>query len=61
MMEAFGKTLTQITELHRSIAGVNMDEEMLNMVQFQHAWQAAARYLSYVDEMLSVLFNELGR
>ena len=61
MMEAFGKTLTQVTELHRSIAGVNMDEEMLNMVQFQHAWQAAARYLSYVDEMLSVLFNELGR
>jgi flagellar hook-associated protein 1 FlgK len=61
MVEAFGKTEAELIELHRSIAGVNMDEEMLNMVQYQHAWNAAARYLSYVDEMLTILFTELGR
>lgn len=61
MTEAFGKTESQLLELHRSVAGVNLDEEMLNMTQFQHAWHAAARYLNYVDQMLSMLFNELGR
>lgn len=61
MKEAFGRTESELTALHRSVAGVNMDEEMLNMSQFQHAWHAAARYLSYVDQMLTVLFTELGR
>ncbi len=61
MKEAFERTLNQVSELHQSIAGVNIDEEMLNMVQFQHSWNAAARYLSTVDEMLTVLFSELGR
>ena len=61
MEEAFGRTEAQLIELHRSIAGVNLDEEMLNMTQFQHSWHAAARYLNYVDQMLSMLFTELGR
>lgn len=61
MEEAFSVTRSQFVELHRSISGVNMDEEMLSMSQFQHAWHAAARYLSYVDQMLTVLFTELGR
>lgn len=61
MTEAFAKTEAELVELHRSIAGVNLDEEVLNMMQFQHSWNAAARYLSYVDEILGVLFSELGR
>ncbi len=61
MVEVFGKTLAQVVELHQSISGVNLDEEMLNMVQFQHSWHAAARYLNFVDQMLSMLFTELGR
>ena len=61
MVEVFGKTLSQVVELHQSISGVNLDEEMLNMVQFQHSWHAAARYLNFVDQMLSMLFTELGR
>ncbi len=61
MKEAFERTLTEITELHESIAGVNLDEEMLSMIQFQHSWHAAARFLSAVDEMLTILFSELGR
>ncbi len=61
MAGAFEKTLNQLKEMHESVAGVNIDEEMLNMVQYQQSWQAAARYLSYVDQMLTVLFTELGR
>ncbi|MGM0651584.1 MAG: flagellar hook-associated protein FlgK [Bacillota bacterium] len=61
MVGAFEKTLGQLQEMHESISGVNLDEEMLNMVQYQHSWHAAARYLNYVDQMLGVLFTELGR
>lgn len=61
MVGAFEKTLGQLQEMHESISGVNIDEEMLNMVQYQHSWHAAARYLNYVDQMLGVLFTELGR
>lgn len=42
-------------------SGVNLDEEMVAMVQFQHAYAAAARYLSVIDEMLNTLVNTVGR
>jgi len=61
MAEAFGRTKDEFEELKSSASGVNMDEEMLKMTEYQHAWNAAARYLSTVDEMLTSLFTELGR
>jgi len=30
------------------------------MVQFQHAYEAAARYMTTVDEMLDTLINRTG-
>ncbi len=61
MAETFKRTEAEIIELNRSVSAVNIDEEMLNMTQYQHSWHAAARYLNTVDEMLTVLFTELGR
>ena len=40
-----------------SIAGVSLDEEMANIVKYQHTYQAAARIISTADEMLDVLLN----
>ena len=59
MAQAMEKAEAQFREQHEAVAGVNMDEEMLDMVQFQHAWQGASRFLSYVDQMIDVLFMEL--
>ncbi len=36
---------------------VNIDEDAINMIQFQHAWQGAAKFINYIDEMLAVLLN----
>lgn len=44
-----------------AVAGVSLDDEMLNLVQYQHAYTAAARYLSTLDQMLELMLNELGR
>lgn len=55
------KTLvTQITNWRESVSGVNMDEEMANMIRFQKGYAAAARVLTSMDEILDKLINSTG-
>lgn len=44
-----------------SVSGVSLDEEMTNMLKFQHAYSAAARVLSAMDDNLNRLINSTGR
>lgn len=44
----------------QSLASVDRDEEAVNLVTFQHAYQASARVLTAVDEMLDTLINRVG-
>lgn len=54
--------LVRSLEIRREeAAGVSLDEEMLKMVQFQYAYQAAARFAAQMDEMLDVLINRTFR
>ena len=46
-----------LAEVNESIYGVSLDDEMLNLVMYQHAYNAAAEYLSIVDQMLDKLIN----
>jgi flagellar hook-associated protein 1 FlgK len=39
---------------------VSMDEEQVNLLEYQHAYQGAARVMTAVDEMLDVLINRMG-
>jgi flagellar hook-associated protein 1 len=41
--------------------GVSLDEEMANMLRFQRGYQASARAMSSIDEMLDTLINRAGR
>jgi flagellar hook-associated protein 1 FlgK len=43
-----------------SQSGVDLDEETSNLVTYQHAYQAAARVLSTIDQMLDTLINHTG-
>lgn len=55
------KTLvSQLKNWRESTAGVNMDEEMTNMIRFQKGYNAAARVLTTMDEMLDKLINGTG-
>ena len=40
-----------------SVSGVSLDEEMVNLVKFQHAYDAAAKLIKSVDEMLATVIN----
>lgn len=46
--------------LRLSISGVNLDEEMTNLNASQHAYEAAARVITSIDEMLDTLINRTG-
>ena len=39
---------------------VNVDEEMVDMIRFQRAYQACARVVSVADSMLDTLINRTG-
>ena len=41
-------------------SGVSIDEEMTNLVEFQHGYDAAARLLTTIDSMLDTLINHTG-
>jgi flagellar hook-associated protein 1 FlgK len=45
----------------QSMAGVSMDEEMSNLIRFQRAYQASARSMSAMDELLDNLINRTGK
>jgi flagellar hook-associated protein 1 FlgK len=47
--------------LRDSVAGVNLDEEMTNMLAYQRAYEGAARVMSTIDSMLDTLINRMGR
>jgi flagellar hook-associated protein 1 FlgK len=52
--------LNQLNDLRGSISGVSLDEETANLVRFQQAYQASARVIQAINEMLSTAVN-LGR
>ncbi|MFC3747561.1 flagellar hook-associated protein FlgK [Paenibacillus sp. GCM10012306] len=50
----------QVDARRQSVSGVSLDEEMSNMLVFQHAYSAAARFMTTYDEMLDKLINSTG-
>ena len=43
-----------------SQTAVSSDEELTNMIRFQQAYNASARYINVVSQMLEHLLNALG-
>ena len=41
----------------QSVSGVSLDEESINLIQFQRQYQAAARYITVIDEMMQTLLS----
>jgi len=55
---------TSVTEQadadRQSTSGVNLDEEMVNLLTYQRGYEAASRVLTTVDSMLDQLINRTG-
>ncbi len=54
----YNKTLSdELDEKVSSISGVNLDEEMTNLIKFQHSYTAAAKLITTADQMLQTLLS----
>jgi len=49
-----------VDQNRQSVSSVSIDEEMTEMVKFQHAYNAAARNITAIDEMLDKVINSMG-
>lgn len=56
-----GSLLASIQQSRDSVSGVSIDEEMASLIQYQHAYQANAKIISTVDELLDVVINGLKK
>jgi flagellar hook-associated protein 1 FlgK len=59
-METHARIGKQLRDLRQSISGVNMDEELANMIKFQHGYEAAAKFVTHIDQMLDTIINRMG-
>ncbi len=60
-VETQEELLVGIDNKRKSISGVSSDEEMKNMLTYQHAYNASARIVSIIDNMLDKIINGTGR
>jgi len=57
MLDSQERVLTQLENQRESVSGVSIDEEMVNLIKFQRAFDAAARMVRTVDELYQTIIN----
>ena len=55
--EASNAILQQLQEQRGSVSGVSLDEEATNMVRYQQAFEAAARVVTTISDMLNTVIQ----
>ncbi|UYB36551.1 flagellar hook-associated protein FlgK [Arthrobacter koreensis] len=58
--ELAGVAASAAVDMQLSNSSVDLDEENLNLLAYQHAYQGAARVMTAIDEMLDTLINRTG-
>ncbi len=51
--------VTSIENQRQSVLGVSSDDELTNLIKFQHAYNAAARYMNVIDQMLEHIVTRI--
>ncbi|QSH94509.1 flagellar hook-associated protein FlgK [Treponema phagedenis] len=52
--------LKELTDMRDAVSGVNIDEELSDIIKFQHGYNASARFIATVNEMLDTIINRMG-
>ena len=50
----------QVDNSRMATSAVSLDEEMSNLIKFQHAYNAAARNMTAIDEIIDRIINQMG-
>jgi len=59
-LESQSLIMKQLRDMRSSISGVNLDEELSQMIKFQHGYAAAARFITTMNDMLDTIINRMG-
>lgn len=60
MVTSEGALVGQLNKRKEALVGVSLDEETARTIQFQRAYEAAARVITVLDEMLDTLINRMA-
>ncbi|HAE22872.1 MAG TPA: flagellar hook-associated protein FlgK [Spirochaetaceae bacterium] len=60
MTETQSRIAKNLSVMRESISGVNIDEELANMIKFQHGYAASAKFIAHFDQMLDTIINRMG-
>ena len=60
LLEGTQLVRNQLETRRESVSGVSLDEELTNIIQFQHVFEAAARVVTTVDSMVDTVVNRMG-
>ncbi|GAF14037.1 flagellar hook-associated protein FlgK [Bacillus sp. JCM 19046] len=58
--EASSSRLANIDGNRMAMSSVSLDEELTMLIQYQHSYNAAARVMTAMDEMLNTIINGMG-
>jgi flagellar hook-associated protein 1 FlgK len=53
-------TVEEMYNYRESVSGVSLDEEMVNLVKFQHGYSASAKLVDTVKQMMDTVINMVG-
>jgi flagellar hook-associated protein 1 FlgK len=60
MVESVQMIVSDLEERKESVSGVSLDEETTELIRLQKAYEAAAKYMSVINDMLESLLNMGG-
>ena len=60
LKESHTLLVEQIENARQSVQGVSLDEEMTQMIKYQHAFDAAARVITTIDQALETVIMNMG-
>ncbi len=52
--------VSTLDDKRQQVAGVSSDDELTQLIKFQHAYNASSRYINVIDEMLEHIITRLG-
>ncbi|MDR0312484.1 MAG: flagellar hook-associated protein FlgK [Treponema sp.] len=56
-LETQNQLMKQLEDMRQSVAGVSVDEELANLLKYTHGYNAAARFITTVNQMLETLLR----
>ncbi|MCL2834597.1 MAG: flagellar hook-associated protein FlgK [Treponema sp.] len=56
-LETQNLIMKQLEDMRQSVSGVNMDEELANLLKYTHGYNAAARFITTINQMFDTLIR----